>query len=87
MDTKLTLNIKKRVVNRAKVYAKKRGRSLSDLVENYLDAITSSSDASQAGNVISISPEIKKLAGSIKQPKNFDYKKDLSDAIWEKHLK
>ena len=36
MDTKLTLTIEKDVIDRAKDYAKKKGRSLSDLIENYL---------------------------------------------------
>jgi predicted HicB family RNase H-like nuclease len=40
MDAKLTLSIDKEVARKAKVYAKTKGRSLSDLVENYLKLLT-----------------------------------------------
>jgi predicted HicB family RNase H-like nuclease len=43
MDAKLTLNIDRDVARKAKVYAKKEGRSLSDLVENYLKLLTKNS--------------------------------------------
>jgi predicted HicB family RNase H-like nuclease len=36
MSTKLTLTIEKAILERAKVYAKNTGRSLSELIENYL---------------------------------------------------
>ncbi len=41
MKTKLTLSIDKKIVERAKSYIKKQGRSLSSLVETYLRVITS----------------------------------------------
>ena len=41
METKLTLSIDKQVIVRAKKYAKQQGRSLSDIVENYLKLLTS----------------------------------------------
>ena len=40
MNTKLTLSIDKKTVGRAKSYARARNRSLSNLVENYLKAVT-----------------------------------------------
>ena len=40
MSTKLTLTVDKTVIDKAKRYAKKQGRSLSDLIENYLKTIT-----------------------------------------------
>jgi hypothetical protein len=43
MDAKLTLSIDKDVARKAKVYAKSKGRSLSDLVENYLKLMTKNS--------------------------------------------
>lgn len=87
MDTKLTLNIKKRVVSKAKVYAKKQGRSLSDLVENYLMAITANEPSNEDELMSKFSPEVRELIGIIKAPKDFDYKKELGDAIWQKHMK
>ena len=43
MDAKLTLSIDKDVARKAKVYARSKGRSLSDLVENYLKLMTKNS--------------------------------------------
>ncbi len=40
MNTKLTLTIEKEVIQIAKEYAKEKGQSLSDLVENYFKLIT-----------------------------------------------
>ncbi|WP_254562564.1 DUF6364 family protein [Dyadobacter diqingensis] len=43
MNTKLTLTIDDAIVDKAKQYARQEGRSLSDLVENYLKAVTAAS--------------------------------------------
>ena len=34
MTTKLTLTIEQHIIEKAKVYAKSKGRSLSDIIEN-----------------------------------------------------
>ncbi len=83
MNTKLTLTIEQEVIEKAKVYAKKKGRSLSDLVENYFRSITSGSqpDYKAHGSIAS------SLLGSFQEPENFDYKKELENAIKKKHLK
>jgi len=36
MNTKLTLTIEESIIEKAKSYARKNGRSLSDIIENYL---------------------------------------------------
>jgi hypothetical protein len=82
MDAKLTLNIDKDVARKAKVYAKKEGRSLSDLVENYLKLLTKNSAIEDS----EYSPRVKSLLGSISLPKDFDYKKELADALAKKYL-
>ena len=88
MNTKLTLNINKRVVHKAKIYAKKQGRSLSDLVENYLMAITANVKIDEDEFMSQISPEIRELVGiASKVPKDFDYKKTVEDYLVEKYLK
>jgi hypothetical protein len=88
MTTKLTLSIKnKHTIDKAKKYAKDQGRSLSALVENLLLAITSGQKINEEELMDQISPEIRSLVGIVKVPKNFDYKKALQDAIWEKHMK
>ncbi|KUG13530.1 hypothetical protein BEI02_12075 [Elizabethkingia sp. HvH-WGS333] len=82
MNTKLTLTIEKSVIEKAKKYAHKRERSLSDLIENYLKALTN--DDSKNEN--DLTPTVKSLRGSFSMPKNFDYKKELTDRLSEKYL-
>jgi hypothetical protein len=82
MDAKLTLNIDKDVARKAKVYAKKEGRSLSDLVENYLKLLTKNSTVEDS----EYTPRVKALLGSVTLPKDFDYKKELVDALVKKYL-
>jgi hypothetical protein len=82
MSTKLTLTVEKDVIERAKVYANKKGRSLSDLVENFLRSLVHKEPDSNE-----LSPNVKKLLGSVKVQKNFDYKKELSEAITKKYSK
>ena len=81
MNTKLTLTIEHTVIQRAKNYAKERGRSLSDIIENYLKAITSQQPSDD-----SISPLISSLRGSFKAPDSFDYKEELKKGLTEKYL-
>ena len=81
MNTKLTLTIEQAIIKRAKSYAKEKGRSLSDIIENYLKAITKEEKIEEE-----LSPLIKSLLGSFKTPKSFDYKKELSKGLSEKYL-
>ena len=82
MNTKLTFTIEQSVINQAKKYAKDRKRSLSDLIENYLKSLVSERDK---GNK-SYSPDVDSLIGCFKEPENFEYKKDLTQILSEKHL-
>ena len=81
MNTKLTLTIEQSIIERAKSYAKGKGRSLSDIIENYLKAITT-----EQRIVENISPIVNSLRGSFKSPKSFDYKKELSKGLSEKYM-
>lgn len=81
MNTKLTLTIDKSVIEDAKTYAKEHGKSLSQIIENYLKSLPMEREKQE------ISPNVRKLTGVIKLPKDFDYKKELSDALAEKYLK
>ena len=82
MTTKLTLTIEDKVIDSAKKYAQKKGKSLSHLVENYLKSITTKENKEGA-----ISPKVLKLMGVIKLPKDFDYKRELGNALAKKHTK
>lgn len=82
MNTKLTLTVEQQIIEQAKKYAKKRGRSLSNIVENYLKVLTKDKDDSE----IEITPLVKSLSGVFKVPKDFDYKEELSKGLSEKYL-
>ena len=82
MDAKLTLSIDKEVARKAKVYAKSKGRSLSDLVENYLKLMTKNSAVEDS----EFTPRVKSLLGCITLPEDFDYKKEISDYLTKKYL-
>lgn len=82
MNTKLTLTIEQSVIENAKEYAKEKGRSLSDIVENYLKAISKQKEyiSSEA------TPIADSLRGSFKSTKDFDYKEELTKALKGKYL-
>ena len=80
MNKKLTLSIDKFLIEKAKLYAQKKGRSLSDIIENYLKVITS--DEQEVGTETYL---VKKLRGSFKAPVSNEYKKDLSDELAKKY--
>lgn len=82
MTTKLTLTIEEKVITSAKKYAQKKGKSLSNLVENYLKSISD-----KETDLNAISPKVTKLMGVIKLPADFEYKKALSNSIAIKHKK
>ncbi|MGN6439829.1 MAG: DUF6364 family protein [Agriterribacter sp.] len=83
MNTKLTLTIEQSVIEKAKKYARKRERSLSDLIENYLKALVTNENKKTETE---ITPTVKSLRGSFKLPQHFDYKKELTTRLSEKYM-
>jgi formiminotetrahydrofolate cyclodeaminase len=81
MNSKLTLTVEKKVIEKAKLYAKKTGRSLSELIENYLENITQDYSNEE------ISPKLQKIIGSVQLPPDFDEEKELRSVLEQKHLK
>ena len=61
MTTKLTLSVDKRVVQRAKAFARIQKQSLSQIVTNYLDHISR-----QAPSADDIDPEVMELSDRIR---------------------
>lgn len=80
MTTKLTLTIEQDVLKIAKIYAEQNGRSLSELIENYLQILTTKATIDEK-----LSPKVKKLLGKVKLPKDFDYKKNIAAELAKKH--
>ena len=79
MNTKLTLNLDKSIIEDAKSYATKNSMSLSRLIENYLKSITNSSDTSKT-----VSPLVESLTGVISS-ENIEERKDYRDFLNEKY--
>jgi len=82
MSTKLTLTIEREVIEKAKKYANAKGRSLSDIIENYLKVITNEETIDD----IHMTPIVKSLKGSFKTSDKFDYKKELTKALTDKYI-
>lgn len=59
MTTKLTLSIEQQTVERAKLLSAKSGKSLSKIVEEYLDSITTKATAKRSA--------VEQLEGILKQ--------------------
>jgi hypothetical protein len=82
METKLTLRLNDRVIERAKVYAKEQKISLSKMIESYLDSLTR--EIEDDGKK-SITPLVESLSGVIDLPADFNYKKEYGDYLTEKY--
>ena len=80
METKLTLRLKKKVIDQAKEYANVHKTSLSKLIENYLSAITGEKKPVQ-----NISPLVKTLSGIIHLPGNKDLKQQYHSHVNKKY--
>jgi formiminotetrahydrofolate cyclodeaminase len=80
MLTKLTLTVDKEIIERAKIYARKTGRSLSEIIQIYLDFISQDAGSEKP------SSKLKKIMGAVKLPKNFDEEKEIRSHLEKKHL-
>jgi hypothetical protein len=78
MNTKLTLNVDKEIIEEAKSYAKAHRVSLSKLIENYLNSLTRASKTKS-----SVSPLVESLTGII--PSDYDERSDYRNYIDKKY--
>jgi len=82
MNRKLTISIEKSTIEMAKRYAKAKGKSLSEIIENYLSIVSASENKSKSISRIS------KLKGAVKfEEEPVDYKNELSSALKNKYSK
>lgn len=82
MNTKLTLTLVKEIIDQAKEYASKKGRSLSEIVESYFKFLTESKESEPTPE---LSNRIKKLRGALKVKNGFNYKKGLEEELIKKY--
>lgn len=81
MDTKLTLKLNQKIIEKAKMYASDKKMSLSRIVESYLQSLTSE----DTGNEFEISPFVKSIATGVKIPADLDHKKEYPDYLMLKY--
>ncbi|KGO92129.1 DUF6364 family protein [Flavobacterium subsaxonicum] len=84
MDTKLTLKLDKDIIEKAKEYAAKQNKSLSSIIESFLQVLTLENKEEKA-NEIKISPFVKSLSVKSNIPADLDYKKELGDYYAERY--
>ncbi len=79
MKTKLTLSIDSNLINRAKLFASRNGTSISKMVEEYLNRLTSPHNS----NV----PDVKNLSGLLrdKVPTDMDWKAIKAEYLTKKY--
>lgn len=80
MTTKLTLTMEDKVIDSAKKYARQKGKSLSDIVENYLKSITAHEETTPV-----LSLKVTRMMGVIKLPEDYDYKREMESALTKKY--
>ncbi len=81
MNVKLTLNLNKEIIDRAKEYAHGKNKSLSSLVQNYFLFLSEK----QKLDDIEISPHVKELSGIIKLEPQFNLRDEYGAYIMEKY--
>jgi hypothetical protein len=77
MNTKLTLKLNKKAIDRAKKYALKNKQSLSVMVEKYFNLISDKDSITE----MDISPNVLELSGIVKFSENINLRE-----VYGKHL-
>lgn len=80
MNTKLTLNIDKYIIENAKDYAKRNKISLSKLIESYLNSLTHNKKKKRH-----ISPLVESLTGVIPKNSDINDKDEYFDYLSQKY--
>jgi len=81
MNTKLTLKLNKKAIDKAKKYARKNKKSLSVMVENYFNLIADNETPIENN----ISPNVLELSGIISLHENINIKEIYGRNIEEKY--
>jgi len=77
MQTKLTLRLEDKLIRRAKIYARRSGKSVSELVADLFSRLSAPDSAPQR----ELTPVVRRLAGSLagSSVDKADYRKHLED--------
>jgi len=83
MNTKLTLSIDKTVIEKAKIYAGKSGRSLSEMVQSYLEKLIALQENSDA----SVPEAFRDIYASVNLPDDLNDKEAIRKIVQDKYGK
>lgn len=83
MQSKLTLSIKSEIIEQAKVYARNRGRSLSNIVEEYFKSLEGKSFRNNGTPFNSL---VEELAGSVRYNSKKSDEELLKEVLTKKHV-
>jgi hypothetical protein len=83
MNTKLTLKLNKKAIDRAKKYAQKNKQSLSVMVEKYFNLISDKDSITE----MDISPNVLELSGIVKFSENINVREVYGKHIEKKYSK
>jgi hypothetical protein len=84
MNTELTLKLDKEVIESARKYAEMQNRSLSEMIESYLQSLVIQ-EISKDVDEISISPFVKSMSSGVHIPADLDYKTEYPKYLSDKY--
>ncbi len=84
MNSKLTITLDELIIDKARIFAKSKGYSLSQMVENYFKIITTDVECNELKS--SETSIVMSLKGAFKDKKGLNYKKVLSERRVNKYL-
>jgi len=85
MKKKLTLKMNKFVIESAKKFAESQKRSLSWIIESYLQSLTEQDDTGKDKSDIQISLFVKSMSSGVHIPADLDYKIEYTNYLTEKY--
>ncbi len=85
MDTKLTVKLNKEVIDRAKVYASSHKRSLSRIIESYLQSLVLQEGIETDNERIEITEFVKSMSTGVRVPSDIDVKNEYSTYLSDKY--
>lgn len=80
MQQSLTLHVEEEVLEKARRYAESTGKSLTDVLQNYLAHLA------EAATDEPLSPRLLRLYGALKLPTGMNEQDVLTDALLNKYL-
>lgn len=81
----LTITLDDDLLQAAQAYARQQGQEVDKLVADLLQAAVRPAEAASTLTAEERLATVRRLAGSVQLPPDFDYKKAVEEAIWEKY--